>query len=282
MMNRKHFFNERFFDSIDCEEKAYWLGFFFADGSVYKTTFSCTLKSDDDYHLQTFLNTIGASDTKLTYRKTPSDTISVGFFVCSTYLVKQLRKLGFVERKSYINSDFIFTQIPDELKIHFIRGYWDGNGYVKLRQDRFGDIGVVTLNEKLLQAFSEYFNNRSGDQKMTKVFCDKNGYYRIVVCGEKAKTICHWFYDNCTVRLERKYCAFLRFKTYDKNYQGIRQRKNGRYQAYIKMNYVQRSLGTYDTVKEAVNAYNVVAIKHNLHTQEYRGESLKRELEMVV
>ena len=34
---RTVFFNEQFFENIDTEQKAYWLGFTFADGSVIKT-----------------------------------------------------------------------------------------------------------------------------------------------------------------------------------------------------------------------------------------------------
>lgn len=35
---RSIFFNEHFFHNIDTEEKAYWLGFIFADGSIIKTS----------------------------------------------------------------------------------------------------------------------------------------------------------------------------------------------------------------------------------------------------
>ena len=31
---RKYFHNENFFETIDTEEKAYWLGFMFADGYI--------------------------------------------------------------------------------------------------------------------------------------------------------------------------------------------------------------------------------------------------------
>ena len=32
----KYFYNKRFFQNINLEEKAYWLGFFFADGYTQK------------------------------------------------------------------------------------------------------------------------------------------------------------------------------------------------------------------------------------------------------
>ena len=43
------------FDSIDTEEKAYWLGFMFADGYVSKNNaMSLTLKESDRSHIERF------------------------------------------------------------------------------------------------------------------------------------------------------------------------------------------------------------------------------------
>lgn len=57
-------FNEHIFDVIDTEEKAYWLGFIFADGSISSNpikgekkaryVFEISLKGDDSYHLEKF------------------------------------------------------------------------------------------------------------------------------------------------------------------------------------------------------------------------------------
>lgn len=40
-INRKHTLNEKYFDKIDTEHKAYWLGFLWADGSISKTATRC-------------------------------------------------------------------------------------------------------------------------------------------------------------------------------------------------------------------------------------------------
>lgn len=55
-------FNERIFDSIDTEEKAYWLGFIFADGYISSKSkynkmeykFELSLKGNDSEHLDKF------------------------------------------------------------------------------------------------------------------------------------------------------------------------------------------------------------------------------------
>lgn len=59
--SRKHFFNESYFEVIDTEDKAYWLGFLYADGNIYYHKdkngdrkggkVELSLKSDDFNHL---------------------------------------------------------------------------------------------------------------------------------------------------------------------------------------------------------------------------------------
>ena len=64
---RKNNLNHDFFESIDSEEKAYWLGFIMADGCVYKGSdgsslrLQINLKGSDVEHLQKFQNAIGSS-----------------------------------------------------------------------------------------------------------------------------------------------------------------------------------------------------------------------------
>lgn len=59
-------FNENIFDVIDSEEKAYWLGFLFADGyiSSSKNTIELSLALKDKEHLEKFAKFMGGGKVK--------------------------------------------------------------------------------------------------------------------------------------------------------------------------------------------------------------------------
>ena len=62
LIQNKTKFNENIFDCIDTEEKAYWLGFIFADGSIRSNgsfIFELSLKGSDINHLHKFNTFMG-------------------------------------------------------------------------------------------------------------------------------------------------------------------------------------------------------------------------------
>ena len=56
----KKYVDESFFDNIDTEEKAYWLGFMYADGCVNTSSnsFELSLKEEDYDHIVKFKNAL--------------------------------------------------------------------------------------------------------------------------------------------------------------------------------------------------------------------------------
>ncbi len=58
--NRKHFYNETIFETIDSPEKAYWLGFILADGYVNEERcfMNIKLNDKDEEHLIKFIKFI--------------------------------------------------------------------------------------------------------------------------------------------------------------------------------------------------------------------------------
>ena len=115
-----------FFHKIDAEEKAYWLGFMFADGCVTKTrnTLQFGLHYDDREHVQKFIDTLGVDRT---YNVRPKEPFVYTSF-SSAQLVDDLIAQGCIPHKS-MHLQFP-TGVSETLMRHFIRGYFDGDGSV--------------------------------------------------------------------------------------------------------------------------------------------------------
>ncbi len=125
--SKKWPFDEAFFETIDTEAKAYWLGFLMADGCVYigkkgDHLLRVHLNRRDDTILSRFLTDIGCQ-RPLIYS---GDTVEVKLF--SKRLIKDLIRQGCTQRKS-LTLEFP-TCVPDRLIHHFIRGYFDGDGTI--------------------------------------------------------------------------------------------------------------------------------------------------------
>lgn len=156
--NKKHHFNEKFFSVIDSEEKAYWLGFIMADGCVYQGTgetyrLQINLKYDDLPHLNKFQESIG-SDYKVQIKKIKDYQVAQ-LKINSTEMCKDLMKLGVVPRKSLVCE---MPKIDESLVCHFIRGYFDGDGCVRLSVGEHitrcfsiagGELMLASINKRL-------------------------------------------------------------------------------------------------------------------------------------
>lgn len=120
--------DETVFESIDTEEKAYWLGFLYADGYIDEVHSSVrvALKEEDYNHLikmQKFFKT----DTPLKYDNKRKCYI---FNIFSSKIVKDLVKLGCYQAKSLTLSFPSNDIVPSKYKHHFMRGYFDGDGCI--------------------------------------------------------------------------------------------------------------------------------------------------------
>ncbi len=128
---RNYQVDEDFFDQIDRIEKAYWLGFIFADGYVNRTRLSVDLNIKDRAHLY-LLKRAMKSDHPVVYEERHSDRYKNGKVVrayiqiYSTKIAARLRELGIVAKRK----TFDFTQIPEHLHSHWWRGFFDGDGRI--------------------------------------------------------------------------------------------------------------------------------------------------------
>ena len=132
--------SETIFDSIDTEEKAYWLGFIYADGNIKTVTkkiqtytLNITLKNSDIEHLHKF--NIFMSGT-VNIRQ---NTNSCVWAASNKHLWQTLNKYGCTPNKSLtlkFPNENIFKS--KDLIRHFVRGYFDGDGCISYNKYKYG------------------------------------------------------------------------------------------------------------------------------------------------
>lgn len=121
---RKFAVNESYFEKINSFNKAYWLGFLFADGYNRYSEITINLHSKDIQHLEKFKNAL-SSEHKI--RQHPSRNIAT-FKFRSLKMGKDLYNLGCIKNKSLIMDKP--SNIKEKFLPAFIRGYFDGDGYM--------------------------------------------------------------------------------------------------------------------------------------------------------
>lgn len=128
--HRRYHLDEGFFDAIDTEEKAYWLGFLTADGTIRERVVMLLLQARDIGHLYKFTPAL-CSTHPVTLRDNTFGgevcrcaQVSIG----STRLVTAFNRLGVTERKSLTVRPCQY--VPDHLLSHYWRGVFDGDGWI--------------------------------------------------------------------------------------------------------------------------------------------------------
>ncbi|MCA1027032.1 LAGLIDADG family homing endonuclease [Cytobacillus kochii] len=225
----KYSCNENFFEVIDTEDKAYWLGFIYADGYVitdekYKTgKLGIALSMHDIEHLEKFKSAIDSThNIKVYTHKTPynEQTTYCKIVITSHKIVSDLIALGVLPRKTEILSFPTSEKVPQKLVNHFIRGYMDGDGsIVKPRTNKFqlsfcgtreflsGIQGSLDLNLKLMKRHKNNINN-----------------WTLIIAGNKqVERLLDFIYKDSKVFLKRKYERYtslkdLNFENYSKTY----------------------------------------------------------------
>lgn len=214
---RKHFFNENYFENIDTEEKAYWLGFIAADGCVVKSggynsyRLYINLGSVDENHLQKFLNSIGAYDIKIqNYTSTSgfsnkNGTNTSRVVLNSLKLCKDLSKYNIHERKSY---DIKMPEINYKLIPHYLRGYVDGDGSFYCHYDENNkryrySFEIVGGSKIFMEQVQSYL---TGKNIKTNIYTRKTNSSIRLMSSSKAEIIkiIELLYSNANIYLDRK------------------------------------------------------------------------------
>ena len=138
------------FEEINTEEKAYWLGFLYADGNVSKDDNRISLCIKDLEHMEKFAKFIG-KDIRIKTKIVKNKPYFLVFFR-SEKMKNDLINKGCIPQKSLILKFPEKEILPENLQIPFIRGYFDGDGCIsKIKEGRtiISLIGTFDFLEKV-------------------------------------------------------------------------------------------------------------------------------------
>jgi hypothetical protein len=123
-MGRKRIYtlNENYFNKIDTKNKAYIVGFIFADGGLFKNYLNIGIHSKDISVLN-FIKTELNYNGKLYYIKE-----YVKLTISSKQIINDLNNIGIIENKTYLNDKL--PNIPNEFFSSFLLGFFDGDGSI--------------------------------------------------------------------------------------------------------------------------------------------------------
>ena len=193
-------YNRHIFDNIDNEEKAYWLGFIVADGylNLDKHMLRIKLGNKDKQHLIKFINFIDGEENMLK-SEIHSITGNENYYVSlySKEITEALQSLGIEQAKSGKEK---VCNINSQYYKDFIRGLWDGDGFIRENLSGIGLVGSYEILNFVQQFFKEQLNI-----KPLKIYEHCNTYKIEYRSKKKAiPLITHFLYDNSQIYLDRK------------------------------------------------------------------------------
>lgn len=158
MRHSRYASNEHYFDAIDHQDKAYIMGFWWADGynNVSRNTILMSLQEGDREILEK-INQVIENTHPLNYcrkkDKYPNSQACYRMAITSKHMSQTLESYGMVQAKTLV-AEFP-SCISKELYPHFIRGLLDGDGYIAKNQYRVDIMGTVMVLTPIQQWCSD-------------------------------------------------------------------------------------------------------------------------------
>jgi len=196
--------NHNYFEIIDSEYKAYFLGIMITDGSIIQQksrkrspAISLELQSQDKYIIDLFEKEIcGNSNTTKVNKKG-----NAVFRGVSKKMAEDLAKYGVVPNKTFKT---YLPKIEDKLMRHLIRGIFDGDGTVYINSNGrlvFGFYGTNTLLNQLKEYLIKEINISNNKVVNKKQHNVSMLYFSKI---NDVKSFYDFIYQDATIYLKRK------------------------------------------------------------------------------
>lgn len=226
---QKYSINENYFDIIDVEDKAYFLGLLYADGCVSKDgSIILSLEEKDLEIIKKFkkqlkyqgnISYIKPKKIYNTYfKRTINRSGQYRLSFRNKHMVKALSRLGCVPAKSLILEFPTRNQVPEHLLKPFIRGYFDGDGSFSFNKNKIqcsitSTINFLTKLKEVLESFGFKCFLSNPKNLINK------GNNTTCVLGLSSNlesfNFINWLYLDSNFFLKRKYKKYLLLRDYN-------------------------------------------------------------------
>ena len=224
-------YNEKYFEKIDNEHKAYWLGFLYADGyveTIYRRDkikafrIEIGLSEIDRSLLEMFAKDI-ETDARVSNKTNiinGKEYRSCRLRVNNTKMCRDLIALGCATKKSLTLLFPTCEIVPQEHLRHFIRGYFDGDGCVHYRErsvidsrnnkkyNRTDLLVAIVGTKDFLNGISNILKEEGVNFRFNKYgHCGKSFEIRLNKRSE-LHSFYNYLYTDATIFLNRKKAKF--------------------------------------------------------------------------
>lgn len=206
VLHRTYDLDVDFFKNINTSDKAYILGFIASDGYIHKSLKYCciAISEKDAEHLEKIRSAMKSNVPIKTKKQSSSgyapNSVKKEICFCSKSMVNDLLQLGITPKKS-LTIDM--PKINHDLQKDFIRGVFDGDGYVGKHQF------ILVGNENFLNSINKVIFNHT-TQKLSMTY--SNNYPRLIGY-RRNKLVLNWIYGDSLFCLSRKYTSYLQYWT---------------------------------------------------------------------
>lgn len=212
-----------FFDVIDTEEKAYYLGLIITDGCILKRktedSLQLKLNNEDAYIIEHFKSLI-SPDRKLSIEQPKEKIIinrncqtkgSCSIKISSQHLIDSLQKYGIDYNKSGKEK---LPIIDDTLMHHLIRGIFDGDGSISLRKKRHlqRNVYICSTSNLFLVQIQNYLKTKNIQCVIYKEKRQTKDMYRLNFNTHDSRIkLFNYIYFDCSISLKRKYDMYANY-----------------------------------------------------------------------
>lgn len=195
---------ESYFDTIDSQEKAYFLGLLFADGCNTGTNITLSLSGDDHYLLDVFQNELYIDKhpkISKTIFKNKNFKTSYRMTICNTHIREILNEYGVIKRKSLLLK-YPKNVVNSNHFPHFIRGYFDGDGSVWIRRHNQVCYSILSTKEFLFSVAKEL--NKFNINIENKIYKKGKVFQLADTKQETVRQFYNFIYKDANIFMKRK------------------------------------------------------------------------------